>query len=810
MLDTVEMARMLYPTFESYRLQTLSDIFEFSHEQPHRAGSDAYVTAKLLIEMFTKLSALPRETVHRMKPYTEQMCNGLHRIIHEIDVYNFEQADRSLPNDVEIYRGFAIRKRQQHSESTQAASAQSFDAALFFGEEGLLSKTTRNYEERAGQSTMSTAVWKAMNNEEHLLCEAATGTGKTLAYLYPALMKSLEANRPTVIATETIALQQQIVDREIVKLNEALNEDINVAILKGRSHYLCLQKFEHFLDRMPSSYDEHLFAAQLLVWLVETIDGDIEELNLPSGGYTLWEELKSDSYTCSHAGCSYYNRCYYHRAKERAKHAQLIITNHSLLFTDRFSSSGILPKYDTVIFDEAHQMEDTAGKYLGYESNYQQLVRLISRFGLQDSDGLLFEIERSLKGKSITRYDMEWVRNRKQELYHLQSEWLQLFQTLQNIANKKPSATIHYRPSQYEGKFVMEVVERISYMIDTLQKEWLNCIAQLEDQHPEESTLWRKVSQLIDDFTDENETLRQLLVHEVEEHVYWMEAGKTNAFDRLTLYRRPISIASSMQSYFFDEVKSVIMTSATLTVKDSFSFIKNTLGLPKENVNELKVESPFSYAKQAQLLVPSDFPDIKQEEEYIDSLSEFISMLTSHVNGKMLVLFTSYDMLKKTYNQVKPQLEDLNYALLAQGVKGEQRTRLVKNFRKYERAILFGTSTFWEGIDLPGEDVRALIIVRLPFTPPNDPVYQAKANELTMRNENSFQKLAIPKAVLRFKQGFGRLIRTKDDRGLVYVLDKRLVEARYGNSFIRSLPEIPHTYTSTDEILSITSDFFEE
>lgn len=252
------------------------------------------------------------------------------------------------------------------------------------------------------------------------------------------------------------------------------------------------------------------------------------------------------------------------------------------------------------------------------------------------------------------------------------------------------------------------------------------------------------------------------------------------------------------------------MTSATLTVKDSFSFIKNTLGLPKENVNELKVESPFSYSKQAQLLVPSDFPDIKQEEEYIDALSEFISMLTSHVNGKMLVLFTSYDMLKKTYNQVKPQLEDLNYALLAQGVKGEQRTRLVKNFRKYERAILFGTSTFWEGIDLPGEDVRALIIVRLPFTPPNDPVYQAKANELTMRNENSFQKLAIPKAVLRFKQGFGRLIRTKDDRGLVYVLDKRLVEARYGNSFIRSLPEIPHTYTSTDEILSITSDFFEE
>lgn len=305
--------------------------------------------------------------------------------------------------------------------------------------------------------------------------------------------------------------------------------------------------------------------------------------------------------------------------------------------------------------------------------------------------------------------------------------------------------------------------------------------------------------------------LEQLfLLQDRENDVKWMEIEAYGAKNAVYLYQEPIDMASSLANDFFAKKHSVILTSATLTMKQSFSFIKDRLGLTEDRLITKKVHSPFSYQQQVQLMVPNDFPDIRQGnmEDYLYSTCEAILSLAEITQGRMLVLFTSYDMLRKTYHILKDTMDLASYMLFAQGISSGSRSRLKKNFIHYDHAVLLGTSSFWEGVDIPGQDLSCLMIVRLPFEPPNHPVVQAKSEHIKQMGKNSFMELSLPNAVIRFKQGFGRLIRSSSDRGIVFVCDARLMKARYGKYFTDSIPDAPVTFDSTTALIEKARNWF--
>ncbi|QQK76041.1 ATP-dependent DNA helicase DinG [Salicibibacter cibarius] len=814
MLDTVEMARMLYPALDGYRLPSLAEQFNLSHENPHRAGSDAEVTAHLLLLMLKKMYTLPHVTLQQLEACTSDMYKGL-----QLCVYDAMKMARTRhqKNDsaYDIYQDFALKK--QTDTRTEPKASIAFNAENFFGTNGALASVSSSFEHRNGQVDMSDHVYACFADAKHLIAEAATGTGKTLAYLYPAVSKSREKNRPVVIATETVALQQQIKDRDVPLLEKGLDLPIEATVLKGRSHYLCLQKFAHFLEQIrgtrQASYDEQLSTAQILIWLTETETGDVEELNLPNGGYALWDELKSDPESCTHSNCTFFSRCFYPRAKDNARQADIIITNHALLFTDHFQGTRTLPAYDYLVVDEAHHLEEAAGRHLGATISYQHFMRLYNQFGVQEHAGLFADIS-VLIDRHFTVVSADWLRERKQELQSLHHEWNQLFIALQSAIVKKDKRQKSdvYIPEDVVNAHVFDVWKRTEAGGSDVIRAWRSFIRTFKKEAlvPAEETLLQKVNTLCNDLEEAQKTLASLLTSEEKNEVYWAESDANKRPDRLRLYRRPINISEQLADEFFSNTKSIVLTSATLTVKGSFQYTIDQLGLTNAQPECLQLPSPFQYEKQAQLLVPEDFPEIRQdgEERFTEAAAHFLCSLTSRVNGRMLVLFTSHQMVKDVSQMIKPHMQDLNYSLFAQGVSGDNRSKLVKQFRSHERSILMGTTTFWEGIDLPGEDVRALIIVRLPFAPPDDPVYMAKAKQIEADGGSAFSRLALPRAVLRFKQGFGRLIRTKRDRGLVFVLDKRLIQARYGKVFLRSLPTLPSLFAPSEQLLARAEEFY--
>ncbi|WP_211200015.1 ATP-dependent DNA helicase DinG [Salicibibacter cibi] len=817
-LDTVEMARMLYPTLDGYRLASLADQFNLSHENPHRAGSDAEVTAHLLLLMLKKLDALPHVTLQQLEACTTDMYRGLHLWVYDA-MKTARTRHRKKASTYDIYQDFALKK--QTATRAEVKATIPFNAEDFFGMNGALANVSPSFEHRDGQEHMADNVYACFADGKHLIAEAATGTGKTLAYLYPAVVKSREKNRPVVIATETVALQQQIKDRDVPLLEKGLSLPIEATVLKGRSHYLCLQKFAHFLEQIrgtrQASYDEQLSAAQLLIWLTETETGDVEELNLPNGGYALWDELKSDPESCTHSNCAFFSRCFYPRTKENARQADIIITNHALLFTDHFQGTRTLPAYEYLVVDEAHHLEEAAGRHLGATMSYQHFMRLYNQFGVQEHAGLFADIS-VLIDRHPTAVSADWLSERKRELQSLHHEWNQLFTVLQTAIVKNDKRTREksevYIPDDVLNAHVFDVWKRTEAGGNDVIRAWRSLIRTLKNEAlaPAEETLLQKVNTLCNDLEEAQTILASLLTSEEKNEVYWAESDANKRPDRLRLYRRPINISEQLAGDFFSNTKSIILTSATLTVKGSFQYTIDQLGLTNAQPECLQLASPFQYEKQAQLLVPEDFPDIRLdgEERFTDAVAHFICSLTSCVNGRMLVLFTSHQMVKDVSKLMKPHMQDLSYSLFAQGVNGDNRSKLVKQFRSHERSILMGTTTFWEGIDLPGEDVRALIIVRLPFAPPDDPVYMAKAKQIEADGSNAFSRLALPRAVLRFKQGFGRLIRTKRDRGLVFVLDKRLIQARYGKVFLRSLPTMPQLFAPAEQLLARAEEFYQE
>lgn len=801
-LDTVEMARILLPTSDSYKLTELALQEGLNHERPHQADSDAYVTAELFIRLFEKLVRLPKATLEGLLVHSKGLKSDVDLLLDELIVEK-EQSVEEIPYSLDYHRGIVLKRLDPLEEKTIARSRMEYPKTAK-DKINILSPSFQNYEERHGQFHMMDSVYRSFTEGEHALIEAGTGVGKSLAYLLPAAIFAREHDETIVVSTYTTQLQEQLLKKDIPLLANMLPFELRASLLKGRNHYISLGKFAHSLKEVDDNYDISLTKMQILIWLTETETGDRDELNLSSGGMLYWDKIKNDdlSYEQDKSWLTY---DYYLRARKSAQSADIIITNHSFLLSDMVSDQSILPHYQYCVLDEGHHFEKAAGKYFGYSLDYLTVRLMLNQFGHYEQKGYQYTFDKVLQAR-LSEFSIDALHPFELDriFSELTFEMDEFFGAVARLVGKKVKGfgstnrlTYRIKTEKQSKEFqdVKATGERFYFLLKDLVDYLQKCLQAFTGKDiswtKEEKRLIQELSAYVKELVQLLDGLKKMILQPLEASVTWAEVDGRTPHNATTVYLQPISLADHLRQNFFHAKKSVVVTSATLSVKGSFQYIKRELGL--DSCYEEQIQSPFHYEEQVQLIIPTDLPEVNAVpvDEYVAAISEHIISIAEATRGRMLILFTSYDMLRRTYSLIKESglLED--YVLIGQGITSGSRMRLTRNFQRFDKAILLGTSSFWEGIDIPGEDLSCLIIVRLPFSPPNEPITEAKCQYIEQKGGNPFSEHSLPEAIIRFKQGFGRLVRTSHDRGFVVVFDKRISSTSYGKAFLKSIPDVP-------------------
>lgn len=813
-LDTVELARILYPQAPSYKLSQLAEYFHIKHKDPHRALSDAYVTAELFLMLKKKLSTLPYETINHLLILEKDLHSDLNQLLTK---QKESLAFAENPSHIVTYNGLAFQKVTIPNTDRESLT-RSYGDYLddIYGTRGTMQRQLDRYEERPGQRTMSEHVYDAFQAKKHMLIEAGTGTGKSIAYLIPALYEAVKTDDRIVISTYTTQLQSQLLEEEIPLIRRLVPFEFTVALLKGKSHYISLERFHRELTRKQrNNYDIALTKAMILVWLTETTTGDIDEIQLPSSGYYFFQSISAEAEGTIDPHSPWFSWSYYQKAKEKAQQADLIITNHALLCTDMYHNYKFLPTYSKAIIDEAHHLEDTASRYYGLQLDYLSMNYALTQIGTSDDGQWMSSLLSKYDDLKTVIQVEQWDDLLDKTLYDVDDFYRTLFQYVLKQRQKDKSLSdigrIQYRftdsrETSKQWELIKEMATRITFFLRDLI-HMLSLLTSASLNKYDEDDLNNHIKSL-QQFLDSIDLL--FLTGAKEQEVKWIEIDAYGAKNSVYLYSEPTDMSAILTDDFFNEKDSIVLTSATLTMRNSFSFIRKRLGLTSDQVVTHTIDSPFSYEEQVQLLIPNDFPHINDGrlDEYMYSTCEAILSLAEITKGRMLVLFTSYDMLRRAYSLLKETLDLDEYMLIAQGISSGSRSRLKKNFQSFEQSILLGTSSFWEGVDIPGDDLSCLVIARLPFQPPNHPVYEAKSEAYKENGKSAFFELSLPNAVIRFKQGFGRLIRSTEDRGIVFVCDARIKTARYGKFFLDSIPNVPTSYDSTHRLIKNAEEWF--
>ncbi|MBM7564529.1 ATP-dependent DNA helicase DinG [Paenibacillus sacheonensis] len=826
-LDTIDLLRILYPALTTYQLGAVTELFGIEHDQHHRADSDALATAELFAACCRKLESLPLLTLQRLVQLLGDDIDDLGWFMSQFALK--KEMQTSIDVDAYAYfRQFAMKAgdwtEEQHprSEEEQASTVSDWTFPSFLAHiKAEIAAVVSGYEEREPQNMMFQEVIDAFDEERHLLIEAGTGTGKSLGYLIPALFYGVQHNKKIVVSTHTINLQEQLRSRDLPLLLAVMPYPFKAAIFKGRGNYLCLRKFEGKVNArdFQAPAEDRITASQMVVWLSETEHGDQEELNFGNRGADFWSAVSSDADSCLNRSCPWFKRCYYHRAKQEANIADVVITNHSMLFTDIRADHRLLPGYEHLILDEAHHLEEVAGKHLGTQLSYYSIQQPVFRLCKDARNGQLIALN-----SRLAHEDMEKTQKWREEIDEvvpvfgeLRDEWERLFELLYAFAsagsgtfrNAAASADGQGGESgQYvlrlrggklpdlwnEAQLIEEAVHGyLSQIIRPLEKVFAAVKEEIDD--PAIAALVTDLSGTVKDLARARDDLRQFIKADRSDTVYWLEANGNSRSKSVQMYAVPADVSNQLRTYFFETKRSVIMTSATLSVQKSFQYACEQLGLAGEEeagrLKTVQLPSPFNYRDQALVIIPRNIPVLKGaagDPLFNEMLVKSLTDAAIETKGRMLVLFTSYKMLKQVYDPLKEALAQRAIQVLGQGIDSSNRSKLTRRFQQQAASVLLGTSSFWEGVDIPGDALTCLAIVRLPFQPPNHPLVEAKSELLQEQKQNPFMKLSVPQAVIRFKQGFGRLVRTGKDRGIVLIYDTRVIETYYGKYFLYSLP----------------------
>lgn len=826
--DTLELARIVLPHAANFRLGTLCRLLNIEIKTEHRALEDAIATAQLLhfliqefrvldITVLTPLTKLLAEARSGWHHFASEMLKEHYKVFPDKKISSRPYWRKESTAVEEPAEGLAALNNQSKGEKQLLDQA---TLAKLVGKDGPLVKAISGYEHRPQQEAMVLAVAGALNQEKYLLLEAGTGVGKSMGYLLPSLLWSLLNRERVVVATHTLNLQEQLWLKDIPVLKKVISQDFKVALAKGRQNYICLRRWIAMLNQ-PHQPEEAAFLAKALTWLSVTISGERSELNILPGQAEYWLSICGDTDSCIGAKCRYRKDCFVQKARKATEEANLIITNHSLLFLDIRNNNRILPAYGPLIIDESHHLEDSATTHLGKQVTQSLLTRwlntigkALSRMSESSPAGERDRWEQKLQDAMQLRLEaLEKTRYSFQVLYEITQRKAKLDTTPYNSGRSTSRLPIDDPEFETFTAVGQEAIKLLRKLFKTAQG-----LLEIMDLWSISAEAWTEqagdFSQIIQNGCVMIDELAFILESGDEEFVYWVDVEyfTGGGLKYCSLSAAPINVGPVLYQCFYQHKKTVIFTSATLSVNETFTYFIERAGLnqlPEDQLVATHFDSPFSYEHQALLCISRDLPSqgVAATDRYLEKLTNTILKLVEATEGKTLVLFTSHKTLRETYHRLKSKLEYKDIYLLGHGIDGS-RTRILEEFRSSERTVLFGASSFWEGVDVPGEALSCVIIVKLPFLSPQVPIIEARLADLSKRNQDSFQSFSIPQAVIRFKQGFGRLIRKGSDRGCVVILDARILEKKYGRQFLRSLPLKSHIRGETDMIVKRIGDWF--
>jgi DNA polymerase-3 subunit epsilon/ATP-dependent DNA helicase DinG len=794
-IDTFELAQLLLPGLPDYSLRSIADHLGIDFPVRHRALADAEAARGVFLELRRRLCALPVWLLFELERLSGTAEWSLQAVISDVIAELGARMD-----EVGGLTAEAVARPEAIARALNGGGEETVSPSECIQILGRASSLLPLFERRPEQERMAGAVASALGEGRHLVVEAGTGTGKSLAYLVPAALQAVRRGERVVVSTDTIGLQEQLIDKDLPVVRELLRgveaEPLRVAALKGRRNYLCLQRWTGARHAGPTSKEEAKLHARLLVWLRKTQTGDRSELGLHSSYDAAWAKLSSENTACIQTQCAFVRdgSCFLYRARRRAEAAHVLVVNHALLLSDVATGGHVLPPYEHLVIDEAHNLEEEATSRFGFRATEGDLMDFFDRVGRRGSDrgGIVGSLNDGMRGSRDILAPSAYVaslgaalqtagsraRGRAAEPFKLLNHLLREYATERDSEDR----LLITRSTRVQP--IWSDIQIAAENLDAAFSELLGILENLRELLGIDQGILNQDSLLaeVEDLCQIGAWLRAGLEHalldEDPDLICWLE--RTRQTGEVSVCSAPLEVAEILRTSLFEAKQSVILTSATLSMDGSFDFLRSRVGL--DDADELMLGSPFDYPRSTLIALPSDLPE-PDDPDFIRSTAETLVEACRASQGRALVLFTSYGMLNAIYNEIKPVLEAEGILVLGHGVDGSPR-QLLNSLRENARTVILGTASFWEGVDVIGEALSLLAIVRLPFAVPTDPIYQARSSLFDL----PFDEYALPQAVLRFRQGFGRLIRSKTDRGVLVVLDPRLTSRRYGEVFLRSLP----------------------
>ncbi len=840
LMDIRDLFALTNPTSQTDEAPSI--LGELKGDRQARAGAKALAEAwKPTVARFREWHPLLAETVVQVLSGASPAWRAVAETLAETASIALDPSSEPFNASTLLQRVRPAYERPVRREAGDPALAQPIDpegTAALLGPAGPCAEVIPGYEPRPGQLQMARAVAEAFNQSRHLVVEAGTGIGKSLAYLLPSILWARRNRLPVVVSTNTKNLQTQLFHKDIPALRHVTEAPFSAALVKGRMNYLCLRRLRHILERREAELadDEAVPFAKILAWAAATATGDLDELDrvAASGGGSLRARLACPSEECAGRRCAFHSRCLLQRARALSLSADIIVANHALVFAENGDTSSVFPKYHHLVFDEAHNLEESATRHFSIEITPLRIaiaLRRLWRAGKSGGTGALSDLRIALQqaGQSLPAEVADPLFEAASDAIlaadRVRSCGEEAFRALGGLV-PRGGEPLRYRAEDLSRPAWEKPCETLASLAEALgtlseKTEFVrhSAAAILEPSltPPPNLPQWEEVVRGLTASSAAIAELQTDLAFATAgsdvDTVFWVEAVSLARRERrgdvaAALHAAPVDISQRLADTLFATKNSVVLCSATLSVNGSFSFLSRRIGLDRLEPGSLltcQAPSPFDYASQCHAGAALFLPD-PSDPAYVPALADFLVDLFRHTRGRALVLFTSYEVMRTCAKALAPRLSGAGIPLLVQG-SGASRDRLTRSFRRDIASVLLGTDSFWEGVDVVGESLSCVVLARLPFDSIGDPLVSARAERVRAEGGDAFFGYSLPNAVIKFRQGFGRLVRHRGDRGLVVVTDRRIFSKGYGVHFRRNLPCVLRGHADAESLYRAAEPF---